>query len=199
MLKITKDQKLPLVKGGAKLTKIRLELSWSPPTINTTGYAYDFDISALLTDSSKTGNCDMGVSIGNQWICYWGQQNTPYANHIKGDNRNGVGVGADEIVEIDFAQIPQNADRVPCVITIDKAIAQNQCFDHCGDATAVVFDSASNTPIATIVLSKLDKGSTSALLGCFKRDSGGWTFENASTGFVDKELVDFFMLFGCEL
>jgi tellurium resistance protein TerD len=193
MLPMHKGSSLPLTKGSAPLTEIRLELSWSPPQGSSKG-SYDLDTSVFPLNSQGGGMMGTIADIGH--ICYWGQQKNPSSEHLLGDDRTGDGDGPDESILIRLNATPANCDVLAVVGSIDKALARGQTFGEVNDATMRIFNHATNELMAEAYLAKLEAGSTGCLFANIRKKAGVWTIENVSQGFPGKELPDFFHLFG---
>lgn len=191
-LKIGKGSTMKITKAdGSALNKIRLELSWNE---NGPKKPYDLDATVLAVDLS--GGVP-GVSVGDQYICYYHQPITPYAKHLKGDNRNGAGSGPDEVIAIDLAYVPANANFIPCILSIDEARKRGQTFADVDSAVAEMFNDETNEHLATIQLGSLEAGSIGALFAGLQRTPAGWEVVNVSQGFP-KDLGEFFNLYGVD-
>lgn len=189
-LKIAKGQGLKIQKAdGSALNRVRLDLFWNEDGPKK---PYDLDGTVLAVDIT---NGLPGQHVGEQYVCFYHQQVTQYAKHLKGDNRNGQGSGADEQILIDLAQVPTNANFLPLLVTIDSARQRGQDFSQVSGARAELVNDESGEVLATIELERMDAGTLGVLFAGIQREGNGWKIQNISQGYP-KEFGEFLNLFG---
>lgn len=190
MLKVAKGQGLAIKKAdGSALNKVRLDLFWNEDGPKK---PYDLDATVLAVDVT---NGLPGVHVGEQYVCFYHQQITPYAMHLKGDNRNGNATGADEQIAIDLAVVPANANFLPLLITIDSARQRGQDFSQVSGARAELINDETGEALASLELTKMDAGTLGVLFAGIQREGNGWKIQNISQGYP-KEFGEFLNLFG---
>ncbi len=186
-------QSLSVVKSdGSALNFVRVELSWNsegapkPP--------YDFDVTALEVNQNA-GTPGIGRAIHESRVCFFNQKNTPAIVH-SGDNLTGSGDGADEIINIDLSKVDPATNLIPVLVTLYESTKRGQNFQQTKGAKCELFNGESGEKLAVVDLPDLIPGSTAAIISAFDKSSGAWKFVAVNQGFVGKEILDFFQIYG---
>ena len=182
-LNLAKGSGLSLRKSnGSVLTRAIVELFWSPTGAKA---PYDLDATALLATADLANPNDFGKSIGDDYVCFYGQPQTA-AIKSSGDNKNGVSEEGkpDEVLGIDLTQVPAHANVIPVFITIHEAQQRGQTFADVMDPHAILKDADTGEVLARVDLTGLVAGSTGAIFVVLKREGAGWKAPATARGDV---------------
>jgi tellurium resistance protein TerD len=165
-------------EAGGRLTKIAVGLGWQERA--TAGEDFDPDAMALVLKPD-------GRVISDQWFVFFNNLDAPGGVvHHTGDDRTGAaGTGGNdnEIIEVDLAQLPPEAEKVLFVVNIYEAVERGQNFGMMSGAYIRIVDANTTTELARFDLG--EDASTEALLifGEVYRHSGEWKFRAVEQGY----------------
>lgn len=166
-ISLEKGSRIDLTKTNANLKSIHVGLGWDPVGSGLRGLfssgssgSVDLDASAIVLDASK--------NVLD--VVYFGHLQSAGIRH-SGDNRTGAGDGDDEVITVNLAQLPANADAI--VFTINSYLGQS--FDKVANAKCRILDNDTRNVLATYNLSS--QGShTAIVIGSLYKHGTEWKF-----------------------
>lgn len=189
-LNLEKGSVLPMTKedGKTQLSRVRVELSWNPNESASTN-AFDLDVVGAVCKNENL----QAVSQDN--IAYFGQKVTPAIN-VSPDNTTGVGDGIDEFLDITFANVPAEGDRIPVLVCIYNARAKQQSFAQVDGAKVVIRDLDTGLEVGSCNISEKGTSSDESLLvGVFEKQADGSFNYTQVNGFYDKSFQEWVGVF----
>lgn len=154
MINLVKGQSVNLDKGATE--KVLIGLGWDVNRYG--GVPFDLDTSVFMLN--EDGKCP-----GNGYVAYYNNLKCPGVTHL-GDNKDGVGEGDDERIEVDFSAIPDNIACLTVVVSIHEADKCGQNFGQVTNAYAHIcyLDENGGTTDDVIHYDLLDDFSTATSL-----------------------------------
>ena len=193
-LKVSKGGKLSLSKASASLRKVEVRLFWDSPDVRP---AYDLDATALQLHRSKDPKFPFGRSVGDAFVCFYGQPETVGIMSSGDDQEGGDKAGqANETLFIDFDEVNPRTEIIPVLLTIHEAAKRRHSFDKVTNGRVELVDEKGEV-LVTADLSGLDAGSTAAMFVVFSKEDDKWSFENVSQGY-NKGLLQMLAAFGVD-
>ncbi len=175
-LSLNKGGNISLSKQDANLQRIVVGLGWDPRA--TDGQQFDLDASAfLLTAGGK-------VRGDHDFIFYNQLRSTDGSVEHKGDNRDGVGDGDDESININLSKVPADIEKVAISVTIDQAEPRRQNFGQVGGAFIRILNEDNGQELTRYDLGEDFSTETAVIFGEVYRHSGEWKFRAVGQGFV---------------
>ena len=188
-VRLQKGQKVSLTKENAGLSQVLVGLGWDEAPqkrgfFNLGKQAdIDCDASAVMLKNGKlSGNGDL-VYFGNL------QHRSGTVQHL-GDNLTGAGVGDDEQIIIDLANMPQQYDKIVIVVNIYDAVPRKQHFGMIQNAFIRLVDGRTNQEMCRYNLTEDYSGMTAMIFGEIYRYNGEWKFSAVGQGTNDPSLGD---------
>ena len=175
-VRLTKGANVNLSKEAPGLTAVFFGLGWDLRT--TTGEDFDLDASAVVCGAA-------GKVLSDQHFVFFNNLKSPdgYVEHT-GDNLTGEGEGDDEMIKVDVANLPVEADKIAFVVSIHDAEARNQSFGQVSNAFIRVVDSADNNELARYDLSEDYSTETALVFGELYRGGAEWKFRAVGQGYA---------------
>jgi len=173
---LTKGGNADLTKTNPGLTAVIVGLGWDLRT--TTGTDFDLDASAIVVDAG-------GKVISDKHFVFFNNLKAPDGSvEHSGDNLTGAGEGDDEQINVNFATIPPNADKVVFPVSIYDAINRGQSFGQVRNAFIRVLNQADGTEIARYDLSEDASTETAMVFGELYRNGTEWKFRAVGQGYA---------------
>lgn len=178
-INLSKGGNISLAKVSPGLTSAHVGLGWNPRS--TDGAPFDLDASALVVGAD-------GRALSDAHFIFYNNLRDPSGTVVhQGDNRTGAGDGDDEVLIVDLAGLPSEADRVVFFASIEEADARRQTFGQVSDAYIRVLDSARPDDSESSVRFDLGEDAsteTALVFGELYRHSSGWKFRAVGQGYT---------------
>lgn len=175
-ISLVKGQKIDLTKGNPSLKKAIIGLGWDTNKYSG-GSDFDLDASIFLVGSNGKTNHD------EDFIFYNNLESRNKAVIHKGDNRTGEGDGDDEQIQVEFAKMPSDVDKVAVTVTIYEALQRGQNFGQVSNAYVRVMNADTNEEILRYDLGE-DFSIETAIVVCeLYRYGSEWKFSAVGSGF----------------
>ncbi len=173
---LSKGGNVSLSKEAPNLTAVQIALGWDART--TTGADFDLDASALLTNAA-------GRVLSDQHFVFYNNLKSPDGSvEHTGDNLTGEGEGDDEVINVNLALVPQEADRIVFPVSIYDAEDRQQSFGQVRNAYIRVVNQADNRELARYDLTEDASTETAMVFGELYRNSGEWKFRAIGQGYA---------------
>ncbi len=192
---LKKGQKVSLTKeSNGGLNTVLVGLGWDEASKKKSGGFF----SSLFSSAGESIDCDAsalmlrnGKLVGTHDVVYFGNlaHSTGTVTHL-GDNLTGEGVGDDEQIIVNLAQVPADYDRIVMVVNIYKASERNQHFGMIKNAFIRIVDSRNNAELCRFNLSDDYTGMTAMIFGELYRSGGEWKFNAIGQGTTDSSLKE---------
>ena len=171
---LAKGQKVSLSKMSANLDLIEVGLGWD--TATNSAIPYDLDAEAFMLGEN-------GKVIGDDWFIFYNQPMSPDGSckHC-GDNRNGQGVGDDEVIQLQLSRVNPQVAKIAFVISINEAQARGHNFGGVQNAYVRVVDKGSGKELIKFNLTDYFKEVTSMTVGELYLKGGEWRFNAVGQG-----------------
>jgi tellurium resistance protein TerD len=172
---LNKGGNVSLSKEAPGLAAVNVGLGWDART--TSGTDFDLDASALLVDvNSKI--------LSDQYFIFFNNLTSPDGSvEHTGDNLTGEGEGDDEMIKVNLASVPQEADKIVFAVSIYDAENRSQNFGQVRNAFIRVVNQAGGTEIARYDLSEDASTETAMIFGEVYRNAGEWKFRAVGQGY----------------
>ncbi|MGH8862606.1 MAG: TerD family protein [Jatrophihabitantaceae bacterium] len=172
---LSKGGNVSLSKEAPGLTAVNVGLGWDART--TSGADFDLDASALLVDTSSK-------ILSDQYFIFFNNLTSPDGSvEHTGDNLTGEGEGDDEMIKINLATVPAEADNIVFAVSIYDAESRSQSFGQVRNAFIRVVNQAGGAEIARYDLSEDASTETAMIFGEVYRNSGEWKFRAVGQGY----------------
>ncbi|MBQ2937912.1 MAG: TerD family protein [Clostridia bacterium] len=187
---LKKNQRVDLTKGTG-LKEAMLGLGWD---INRYDGRKDFDLDLVIFMCDKNGRC-----IDDKHMIYYHNLEDP-AKSVKhsGDNRTGAGEGDDETAFINFANIPENVEKIVITVSIYDAKERDQSFGAVDNAYIRIVNMENNEELQRYDLAEEFDIQTSVVFGEIYKSSDEWKFKAVGEGYA-KELADLCIEYGIDV
>ena len=153
---LSKGGNVSLTKEAPGLTAVLVGLGWDART--TSGADFDLDASALILGTS-------GKILSDAHFVFFNNLTSPDGSvEHTGDNLTGEGEGDDEVIKVDLAAVPAEADRIVVTVSIYDAETRSQSFGQVRNAYIRVVNQADNTELTRYDLSE-DASTETAMVG----------------------------------
>jgi tellurium resistance protein TerD len=172
---LTKGGNVSLSKAAPGLTAVAVGLGWDVRT--TTGADFDLDASALVLNAG-------GTILSNGHFVFFNNLKSPEGavEHL-GDNLTGVGEGDDEVIKVNLAGLPAEADKVVFVVSIYDADGRGQSFGQVRNAFIRVVNQADSAELTRYDLSEDASTETAMVFGELYRNGAEWKFRAVGQGY----------------
>ncbi|QAY70723.1 TerD family protein [Xylanimonas protaetiae] len=178
-INLSKGGNISLAKVSPGLRRAAVGLGWNPRT--TDGAAFDLDASAIVVDGD-------GKALSDSHFVFYNNPGDPSGavKHL-GDNRTGDGEGDDESLTVDLTALPEQAQRVVFLASIDQADVRRQTFGQVSAAYIRVYDA--EHPDDAEAQARFDLGEdasteTALIFGELYRHNGEWKFRAIGQGYT---------------
>lgn len=173
---LSKGGNVSLTKEAPSLAEITVGLGWDPRV--TDGAQFDLDATVfVLGESGKVLN-DEHFIFFNNLQCPCGS-----VKHL-GDNRDGVGEGDDEQVDVALNGLSDEVKKMVFAVTIYDAEARKQNFGQVDNAFIRVLNKADGSEIARFDLNEDASMETAMIFGELYRHNDEWKFKAIGQGFA---------------
>jgi tellurium resistance protein TerD len=173
---LTKGGNVSLTKEAPGLTAVAVGLGWDLRT--TTGQDFDLDASALVLGADKK-------VLSDQHFVFYGNTKTPEgAVEHTGDNVTGDGDGDDEVINVDLAAVPANAESIVFPVSIYDADNRGQSFGQVSNAFIRVVNRSGGQELARYDLSEDASTETAMVFGELYRNGSDWKFRAVGQGYA---------------
>ena len=175
-VRLTKGGNVSLSKEAPGLTAVAVGLGWDVRT--TTGEDFDLDASAIVCNAS-------GKVFSDKHFVFFNNLATPDSTvqHL-GDNRTGVGEGDDEVINVNLAGLPADADKVVFLVSIYDGDTRKQAFGQVRNAYIRVVNQADNNELTRYDLSEDYSTETALVFGELYRNGAEWKFRAVGQGYT---------------
>lgn len=177
-INLSKGQKVDLTKTNPGLTKVLVGLGWDTNKYDG-GKDFDLDASAFLLKA------DGKTASEKDFIFYNNPQSSNGSVVHSGDNRTGDGAGDDEVIKVDLAAVPAEAEKISFCITIHEGMERSQNFGQVSNAYVRILNEATGEEIIRYDLGEDFSVETAIVVGELYRHGGEWKFSAVGAGYKD--------------
>jgi tellurium resistance protein TerD len=172
---LSKGGNVSLTKEAPGLTAVLVGLGWDART--TTGTDFDLDASALMVGTS-------GKILSDAHFIFFNNLKSPDGSvEHTGDNLTGEGEGDDEVIKVNLAGVPAEADKIVVTVSIYDAEARQQSFGQVRNAYIRVVNQADNNELTRYDLSEDASTETAMVFGELYRNGTDWKFRAVGQGY----------------
>jgi tellurium resistance protein TerD len=173
---LSKGGNVSLTKEAPGLTAVLVGLGWDART--TSGADFDLDASALILGTS-------GKILSDAHFVFFNNLTSPDGSvEHTGDNLTGEGEGDDEVIKVNLAAVPAEADRIVVTVSIYDAETRSQSFGQVRNAYIRVVNQADNAELTRYDLSEDASTETAMIFGELYRYQGEWKFRAVGQGYA---------------
>jgi tellurium resistance protein TerD len=172
---LSKGGNVSLTKQAPGLTAVLIGLGWDART--TSGADFDLDASALMVGPA-------GKILSDQHFIFFNNLTSPDGSvEHTGDNLTGEGEGDDEVIKVNLAGVPAEADKVVVAVSIYEAESRSQSFGQVRNAFIRIVNQADNLEIARYDLTEDASNETAMIFGEVYRNGAEWKFRAVGQGY----------------
>lgn len=172
---LNKGGNVSLSKEAPGLSAVNVGLGWDART--TSGTDFDLDASALVVDGSNK-------ILSDQHFVFFNNLTSPDGSvEHTGDNLTGEGEGDDEMIKVNLASIPQEAQKIVFAVSIYDAESRSQNFGQVRNAFIRIVNQSGGSEIARYDLSEDASTETAMVFGEVYRNAGEWKFRAVGQGY----------------
>ena len=169
-LNLSKGISLDLTKALPTLNNVKVGLGWDA---NDTQQV-DLDVFALLLHNGKIKDLSD--------IVYFNQPDTGKGVRSNGDNRNGVGEGDDETMNVLLSNVPTDVTSIVFFVNIYEAEKRRQNFGMVKNAYIRLINEDTDKEEAIYVLNEQGGLYTTFKFAELERNTNGWSFKTLGEG-----------------
>ena len=171
---LSKGQKVSLSKMNSALDWIEVGLGWDV-AINT-AIPYDLDAEAFMLGAD-------GKVLSDDWFIFYNQPMSPDGSckHM-GDNKDGSGVGDDEVIQLQLSRVNPQVAKIAFVVSINEALQRGHNFGGVQNAYVRVVDKSTNKELIKFNLTDFFADVTSMTVGELYLKNGEWRFNAVGQG-----------------
>lgn len=173
---LSKGGNVSLSKEVPGLAAVDVGLGWDARVAD--GIEFDLDASAFILGQSGK------VRTDSDFIFYNNKSSVDGSVVHRGDNRDGVGEGDDEVIALDLGKIPADVQKVAFSVTIHNAAERKQNFGQVNNAFIRVVNKADGKEICRYDLSEDYSTETAMNFGELYRHGSEWKFKAIGQGFA---------------
>ncbi len=173
----------------ANLHKLSVVLGWQ---INQNTESYEIDASVFMLGE------DGKIPDEKYFVFYNNVRSLDESLHHLGNHKTGKGKADNETIELDFSKINPAITEIIFVVTIHEAQAKNQSFSQIQNAFIRLYNSETDTELASYNLKNNFSQETAVEFGRLYKKNAKWRFQAVGEGynaglqsFVDKYHVEF--------
>jgi len=171
---LVKGGNLSLSKAVPNLRHITVGLGWD--VRQTPGAPFDLDASVFMLKA------DGRVRMAQDLIFYNNRQSIDGSVYHHGDNLTGAGEGDDEQLSVDLTRVPQEIQKIVCVVSIYEAEARGQNFGMVNRAFIRVVNADNTQEIVRFDLTEEASMFNCMVFGEVYRYNGEWKFRAIGQG-----------------
>lgn len=191
VVSLKKGEVVSLVKEQQGLQKVNIGLGWDPIDktpksligaikhfFGTSSAQYDIDLDAWVLLLDKQSHTVQKVSL-----IYYANKlysiNGCLSVEHHGDNLTGAGDGDDEVITIQFSNLPKEVNSIVVGVTIYQAKHRNQTFGNVENVFMRIVDWADNKELVRFEEKQIcaNTNETTFIAGEFKLENEEWRFE----------------------
>lgn len=171
---LAKGQKVSLSKNNPNLDLIEVGLGWDVAT--NSAIPYDLDAEAFMLGAD-------GKVLSDDWFIFYNQPMSPDGSckHC-GDNKDGNGVGDDEVIQLQLSRVNPQVAKIAFVISINEALQRGHNFGGVQNAYVRVVDKATGKELIKFNLTDYFADVTSMTVGELYLKGGEWRFNAVGQG-----------------
>ena len=171
---LSKGQKVSLSKMNSALDLIEVGLGWDVAT--NTAIPYDLDAEAFMLGAD-------GKVLSDDWFIFYNQPMSPDGSckHM-GDNKDGSGVGDDEVIQLQLSRVNPQVAKIAFVVSINEALQRGHNFGGVQNAYVRVVDKSTNKELIKFNLTDFFADVTSMTVGELYLKNGEWRFNAVGQG-----------------
>ena len=172
---LSKGGNVSLSKEAPGLSAVDVGLGWDART--TSGSDFDLDASALVVDGTNK-------ILSDQHFIFFNNLTSPDGSvEHTGDNLTGEGEGDDEMIKVNLASVPQEAEKIVFAVSIYDAEARSQSFGQVRNAFIRIVNQSGGAEIARYDLSEDASTETAMVFGEVYRNGSEWKFRAVGQGY----------------
>jgi tellurium resistance protein TerD len=175
---LAKGQRVSLEKIAPGLTEIFVGLGWDVKAVDT-GVDFDLDASVFLLGSNEK-------LISDKHFIFYNNLTSPDAaksvEHT-GDNLTGAGDGDDEMVKVNFKQVPAEIEKIVVAVTIHDAQERKQNFGQVQNAFVRIVDLQTEQEVVRYDLVEDYSTETALIMAELYRKDGEWRLNAVGAGY----------------
>jgi tellurium resistance protein TerD len=160
------------------LTEIFVGLGWDVKAVDT-GVDFDLDASVFLLGSNEK-------LISDKHFIFYNNLTSPDAaksvEHT-GDNLTGAGDGDDEMVKVNFKQVPAEVDKIVVAVTIHEAQERKQNFGQVQNAFVRIVNLQTEQEVVRYDLVEDYSTETALIMAELYRKDGEWRLNAVGAGY----------------
>lgn len=173
---LSKGGNVSLSKEAPGLTAVNVGLGWDVNTFS--GGEFDLDASAIVTGEN-------GKVLSDQHFVFFNNLKSADGSvEHTGDNLTGEGEGDDELIKVNLAGVPAEAQKVVFVVSIYDADNRKQNFGAVRNAFIRVVNQAGEAEIARYDLTEDASVETAMVFGELYRSGEEWKFKAVGQGYA---------------
>ena len=173
---LSKGGNVSLSKEAPGLTAVNVGLGWDVNTFS--GGEFDLDASAIVCNAQ-------GQVLSDQHFVFFNNLKSADGSvEHTGDNLTGEGEGDDEVIKINLASVPTEAEKIVFAVSIYDADNRKQNFGAVRNAFIRVVNQANSTEIARYDLTEDASVETAMVFGEVYRSGPEWTFKAVGQGYA---------------
>ena len=159
---------------NSALDWIEVGLGWDV-AINT-AIPYDLDAEAFMLGAD-------GKVLSDDWFIFYNQPMSPDGSckHM-GDNKDGSGVGDDEVIQLQLSRVNPQVAKIAFVVSINEALQRGHNFGGVQNAYVRVVDKSTNKELIKFNLTDFFADVTSMTVGELYLKNGEWRFNAVGQG-----------------
>ena len=171
---LSKGQKVSLSKNNPNLDLIEVGLGWDVAT--NSAIPYDLDAEAFMLGAD-------GKVLSDDWFIFYNQPMSPDGSckHC-GDNKDGNGVGDDEVIQLQLSRVNPQVAKIAFVISINEALQRGHNFGGVQNAYVRVVDKSTGKELIKFNLTDYFADVTSMTVGELYLKGGEWRFNAVGQG-----------------
>ena len=173
---LSKGGNVSLSKEAPGLTAVNVGLGWDVNTFS--GGEFDLDASAIVCNAQ-------GKVLSDQHFVFFNNLKSADGSvEHTGDNLTGEGEGDDEVIKINLASVPTEAEKIVFAVSIYDADNRKQNFGAVRNAFIRVVNQANSTEIARYDLTEDASVETAMVFGEVYRSGPEWKFKAVGQGYA---------------
>jgi len=173
---LSKGGNVSLSKEAPGLTAVNVGLGWDVNTFS--GGEFDLDATAIIVNGAGK------VLSDGHFVFFNNLKSADGSVEHLGDNLTGEGEGDDEVIKVNLATIPAEAERVVFAVSIYDADNRRQNFGAVRNAFIRVVNQANSAEIARYDLTEDASVETAMVFGEVYRNGPEWKFKAVGQGYA---------------
>lgn len=179
-ISLTKGQGVSLNDAAPSVSEMFVGLGWDTGSTDSDGN-FDLDVFAFLLGADDK-------LISESHLIFYNNLTSPdraqSVQHM-GDNETGDGDGDDEIIKVNFKQVPEEIQKIVFAVTIHEAEARNQNFGQVKNAFVRLVNQKTNEEILRYDLPDSYSVETTVIMAELYRQQRGWNLKALGTPYKD--------------